>query len=338
MSNILFQINKLPLSICTRTTLKIQDNEKLIQANICINNNKIELLPIIPEEDIYLEQHNASEGSTWKNHNILFAQFVKNTTPTKIFEIAGGSGNIFKRYTDIIPWTIVDLNPTIKSNSNLNVLCKKFTYSDLNNCETVIASHFFEHIANHEEFLLELKGKNVKNFIISIPNMLEYLKSNFPVLHFEHPVLVTDNYINFLCNKTGWSIVRKQLYKKHSIFYHLQPAKKEHSLEKYCIDNDISILTSFFTYINNRVNFLQKYKFYFFGAHFPLYYFLSAGLSEKNILGVIDNDPNKQNKRMYGLNIFTHNPTDIPAGSNVCVDMGPYTKEIRKNSPPYVFI
>ena len=69
-----------------------------------------------------------------------------------------------------------------------------------------------------------------------------------------------------------------------------------------------------------------------------MYYFLSAGLSEKNILGVIDNDPNKQNKRMYGLNIFTHNPIDIPAGSNVCVDMGPYTDEIKRNLQGYNFI
>jgi len=337
MSNILYNIKQLPLSICTRNTSIIQSEEKLIDASIVNDNNIIKLLPVVDESEIYLEQHNVSDGEMWKNHNRQFVDFIKRCSPTKILEIGGGSGNIYKEYRPKIPWTIIDLNPTINTYNNLIVIRKEFLYTDIKEEDTLIASHFFEHISNHEEFLLTLKRKKVKNFIISIPNMLEYMKYNFPSLHFEHPVLVTENYIDFICNKTGWKIVSKKHYKDHSIFYHLEVSDIG-ICKKYNINYELNILDAFFSHIKRRIIKLRNYKFYMFGAHFPLYYFLSLGLSEDNILGVIDNDTKKQNKRMYGLNIFTYSPLDIPVGSNICIEMGPYTEEIKQNLDQYNII
>lgn len=336
--NILHSINELPKSICTRSSPYKEDFEELIKADLLLEDNRIFLQPFVPIDEIYLEQHNTYTSNTWHVHNKSFANFIKSIFPSSVLEIAGGSGNLYKTYNPDFPWTLIDINPTIESSTNLNVIKKNFSWSDINNNDTVVASHFFEHVYNHEEFLLRLLDRGSDNFIISIPNMLEYLKSNFPVLHFEHPVLLTDEYIKHICSKTGWEISRVEYFKKHSIFYHLVPYKgSKAGIFQYDIKNHIEVIDSFLSYIKRRVEYLNNYQFYVFGAHFPLYFLRSFGLSDCNILGVLDNDPNKQNKRMYGLDILTHNPADIPP-SKICVEMGPYTDEIKLNLSQHTFI
>ena len=71
-------------------------------------------------------------------------------------------------------------------------------------------------------------------------------------------------------------------------------------------------------------------KFYVFGAHFPFYYLLSLGVKEEQIIAVIDNDVNKQNKRMYGTNVKVISSDDVPVGSKIFIEMGPYNEEIKE--------
>ena len=54
------------------------------------------------------------------------------------------------------------------------------------------------------------------------------------------------------------------------------------------------------------------------------------GIKEEQIIAVIDNDVDKQNRRMYGTNVKVISPNNIPDGSNIFIEMGPYNEEIKE--------
>ena len=337
--NTLAELKNFPASICSRNTTVIQKEEKMYDSRIVIDNEIVKFLPLLNLEEIYLEQHNVSKGETWENHNKLFCNFIKRFNPNIIFEIGGGNGSIYNIFKTEVPWFIADLNPVINSNNNLTVYKKEFSPDDIQEGYTVISSHVFEHISNHEEFLLQLKNKNVKEFIFSIPNMIEYMNSFFPSLHFEHPVLLHEDYLEFLFKKTGWKLLDKKYYNNHSIFYCIEPIERCNSNFNFKLkDNIKNTVINFITFYKKRIKFLRNYQFYVFGCHFPVYYLLSLGLPKECILGIIDNDPKKQNKRMYGTDLMVSSLQNIPLNSNIVVEMGPYTEEIKKHLKQYTIL
>ena len=67
-----------------------------------------------------------------------------------------------------------------------------------------------------------------------------------------------------------------------------------------------------------------------FGGHIFSQFLISFGLNEKKILFILYNSKIKQNKRLYGFNIYVKNPTIIKKFEKpfVIVKAGSYTKEI----------
>ena len=57
------------------------------------------------------------------------------------------------------------------------------------------------------------------------------------------------------------------------------------------------------------------------------------GLSENNIICIIDNDHKKQGKRLYGTNLIVHSVNCLSNESNpiVVVRCGPYSEEIKSS-------
>ena len=55
------------------------------------------------------------------------------------------------------------------------------------------------------------------------------------------------------------------------------------------------------------------------------------GLDSRNITGILDNDPKKQNKRLYGSSFVVQSPT-VLQGQNAAVILkcGAYNDEIRQ--------
>lgn len=322
---IVCELKNFPASICTRDLSSNIDDDKLYDASIIEDDGLIKFVPEIPLEEIYIEQHNASNGIVWSGHNTEFSNFIKSHNPSKVLEIAGGSGNIaFNLYKDI-NWRIIDLNPEI--NLDIKVLQKEFEFTDVKDDEWVVCSHFVEHLSNQKLFFEGLRARNTKGIFFSIPNLIEYVKHRFPAIHFEHPTLVTEEYIEYILSITGWSIVQKEFYNNHSIFYYVVPMKSVDVI--FCNNNTaLNLMHECLESYKNRIDKIKNNKFYFFGAHFVYYYYRSLGMNEKNVLGVIDNDPKKQNRRMFGSNITTLSIDSVPKGSKILVDMGPYHREI----------
>jgi len=71
---------------------------------------------------------------------------------------------------------------------------------------------------------------------------------------------------------------------------------------------------------------------YIFECHVFTQYFIAFGISTQDINGILDNDPNKIGRRLYGTNLTTFSPTELKNCSNplVFIRAGIYTAEIKE--------
>jgi hypothetical protein len=99
------------------------------------------------------------------------------------------------------------------------------------------------------------------------------------------------------------------------------------------------LVLNFLKYMQKRVDSIKHLKdIYVFGAHFTYYYLINLGIDESQIAAVIDNDPKKQGRRMYGTNTKVIGGQDLPLGAKVFVEMGPYNEEIKAGLTNVEFI
>jgi hypothetical protein len=328
---ILHKFEKFPLSVCTQNG-KLSVLEEMIPAYIEEDNfGLISFLPYVDPKKIYLDQHNSSIGTTWRQHNDKFAKYVYDIEKHSVTDVGGGSGNIFKsylKYNSNIDWKIIDLNPTIE-HERIELIRGLFNPNFISKGETVITSHFLEHLFDHKLFLEELRIRNPKYHIFSLPNFKHFAKNNYSAtIMFEHPHYLEENYLDYILKFTGWRILNKEYFGDHSIFYTTEPAQPMKDNIKFDCRSDI---TSLIEYYKKRVKDIVHYEnFYVFGAHFTYYYLLNFGIKEEQIIAVVDNDPKKQNRRMYGTNTRTISPSELPKGAKLFLEMGPYNDEIKK--------
>jgi hypothetical protein len=326
----LYEFKKFPVSVCTQEG-PLSSTEELISAKIVEDSTGLlTFLPYVEPERIYLSQHNSSVGKTWQEHNDQFAQFVHNSEKKSVVDIGGGSGNIYKsyvKYNKDVKWKIIDLNPTLED-ENVDTIKGLYTPEHIQEGETVITSHFLEHLIDLKGFLEELRNRNPKYHIFTLPNFKKYAQANYSAtLMFEHPHYLTEEYLSYILPLTGWKIVEKKYYNDHSIFFLTEPTEP---VKIQATFNDSQDIISFVEYMQSRVDSIKHLNnIYVFGAHFTYYYLLNLGIKEDQIVAVIDNDPKKQGRRMYGTNTKVIGGQDVPQGANVFVEMGPYNKEIK---------
>ena len=335
----IIEFKKFPLSVCTQIG-EITDKEELINATIVEKDNGlISFLPYIDPNKIYLSQHNSSIGKTWQNHNDEFAKHVFKYEQKRIVDVGGGSGNIYKSYSKLnskVLWKIIDLNPQVKD-LEIEVIKGFFKPEYIQENDTVITSHFVEHLADLEDFLIGLRSKNPKYHIFTLPNFKKYAQNNYSAtLMFEHPHYLTEDYLDYILSITGWKIIEKTYYKDHSIFFTTEPMEPKKLEIKLDCKSDIE---NFLSYMKKRVEEIKNIDyFYVFGAHFTYYYLLNLGIREEQIIAVVDNDKNKQGRRMYGTNTKVISSSEMPKQSKIFVEMGPYNEEIKSELKNVIFI
>jgi hypothetical protein len=230
MKKILFSFEKFPLSVCTQDG-PLNEAEELIPAWIEEDEQGlISFLPYVDPTKIYISQHNSSIGETWKNHNDLFAKFILQSEKEKVVDIGGGSGNIFKsyiRYNPDVSWKVVDLNPTV-SDDRVTLVRGLYTPEQVSEGDTIITSHFLEHVVDLTKFLVELRERNPKYHIFTLPNFKKYAQNNYAAtIMFEHPHFLTEEYLDYILAATGWDVQEKQYYKDHSIFLELHRQRQK---------------------------------------------------------------------------------------------------------------
>ena len=124
---------------------------------------------------------------------------------------------------------------------------------------------------------------------------------------------------------------------KHSVFFCAKKVKDSteevHIPEEFYSKNK-KIFEDYVTYHKGLVEELNKIEgnVYLFGAHIFSQYLLQFGLDATRIVNILDNDPNKQGKRLYGTSLIVKSPEvlkDVEEGT-VILKAGIYNSEIEE--------
>jgi len=199
-------------------------------------------------------------------------------------------------------------------------------------------SHVFEHLYNPREFVENIHLSNVNSVYISIPNMIKSIVmclSN--ILHNEHTFYIDKILIEWLFSQYGYFITDYYEFKNHSLFFRFQ---KTSGIEPKKLQKRPEIVEKinniFMTDCSRLRDIIIKPNSYLIPA--GLYgQFLFYFSPKNNILGYIDNDDTKHNKRVYGTPYYVHpfNQLLKHESCTVYILAGPYKDEIVKQIKSY---
>jgi hypothetical protein len=310
----------------------------------------IQLKNLLPLDVLYPESHGSGAvGSIWKKHHKAFADFLHKSLPSAVLEIGGAHGILAMEYDRLsdVSWTILEPNPTPVDGCNARIIKgffdENFKYSDC--FDTVVHSHVFEHIYNPDDFMQHLSSfmSVGKRLVFSIPNMQEMLERKYNnCINFEHTFFLTEPYVEYLLARHGFKLQAKEYFMRdHSIFY---CAVRDNDVKKLSLPQDLfkknkKLYSDYTTYYHELIANLNlrlhqtTQPVYLFGAHVFAQYLIQMGLETKNIVNILDNDPSKQGKRLYGTHLIVDSPKvlrDLIAPA-VILKAGVYNAEIKKD-------
>ena len=320
--------------------------------SISPNNGIIQLNKLIPLNILYQSEHDAGAvGSLWAEHHLKFAQFIKQQAPNSVLEIGGAHGILSREYKkeNSIDWTILEPNPSPAEGVDATFIKgffdDKFIFDG--EIDAIIHSHVFEHIYHPNEFIKHISNflEESQKLIFSIPNMEEMLKRKYTnCINFEHTVFITEPYIDYLLSKNGFRQVAKKYFKDdHSIFYaYIKDVKTETiKLPVKLYEHNKKLYLDFISYhkkliidLNETIKKVDpEQPIYLFGAHVFAQYLIELGLDTSRIVCLLDNDINKQGKRLYGTNMMVKSPKVLKDIKNpiVILKAGVYNDEIKRD-------
>jgi SAM-dependent methyltransferase len=308
----------------------------------------IQLNPLLPLDVLYPESHGAGcVGALWALHHEALAKFLSKTQPSSVFEIGGAHGILAREYSTFgdVPWTIIEPNPTpIEGNKARFIkgfFGANFIFPD--EFDTVVHSHVLEHIYEPDQFMKQLADfmKDGKRLVFSIPHMQVMLERKYTnCINFEHTLFLTEPYIDFLLARHGFKLLNREYFMDdHSIFY---SAIRDSSvtpigLPAELYENNKKLYIDYLNYHKNLIEELNEkitrsaHKIYLFGAHVFAQYLIAFGLNTDRIISLLDNDPNKQGKRLCGTHLNVQSPAILKNIENpvVILKAGVYNEEIK---------
>lgn len=343
----LFEFKKFPIFVGTTDDSSETDIFYDMTWDINKNNGLVQLRNLIPLDVLYKHQHISGIGKVWKEHHIEFANFIKKYDPKSVLEIGAAHGFLCSEYKKFkkIEWTIVEPNPTNQHECDA-VFIKEFfdeNFSYEEAVDTIVHSHVLEHIYEPHTFCEKVSEflSVGKKLIFSIPNMKVMLERKYTnCLGFEHTYFLTEEYVEYILSTKNLKLVEKKYFlDDHSIFYCFE---KDESVEPKQLKNyyqqNKNIFNEFIKYNKNISEEIQSFienkeNVFIFGAHIFTQSLLSFGLKEESIYKILDNDPQKQGKRLYGTNLFVESPKILKNLKEpiVILKAGAYTEEIRED-------
>ncbi len=323
-----------------------------MQWEISKNSGIIQLNPLIPLDVLYSESHGSGNiGNMWMNHHQQFAKFIQKHNPRSVLEIGGLHGILSREYKKEKPidWTILEPDPSPAENVDATFIKGFFDdkFSFDGEIDTIVHSHVFEHIYDHNEFLINIFNylDEGQKLIFSLPNMEEMLKRKYTnCLNFEHTVFITEPYIEYLLSKHGFNQIDKKYFQDdHSIFYAYEKDSNVNiiDLPNGLYEHNKNLYLEYVDYHNQLIKDLnskiintnETEHIFLFGAHVFAQNLIECGLNTDRIDFLLDNDINKQGKRLYGTNMMVESPRCIEGIENpiIILKAGVYNDEIKKD-------
>jgi SAM-dependent methyltransferase len=321
--------------------------------SISQESGAIQLNPLLPLDVIYKEQHGSGcVGDLWNEHHLAFAKFVYSFNFKTVLEIGGLHGILSKLYQNLdgtIDWTIIEPNPIPVNGVTAHFIKGYFDdqFKFDKQVDAILHSHVFEHIYDPHIFLNHISNflSEGKYMLFSLPNLEEMLKRKYTnAINFEHTIFLTQPYIEYLLSRYHFRVIKKEYFKEdHSIFYAcIRDSKVQSSdLPKGLFEYNKKLFLEYVNYhhqlineLNFKIKTLQKnQKLYLFGGHVFSQYLISYGLNVKRIDCIIDNDFNKQGKRLYGTDFKVFSPKILSKDNDpvVILKAGVYNQEVKKD-------
>ena len=308
----------------------------------------IQLMELIPLDVLYHEQHAGAIGKTWNEHHEAFASFISKYKVMNVLEIGGAHGilsKIYARNNFLKNWTILEPNPNPSKDVKANYIRGFFdeTFVFEGNIDAIVHSHVLEHIYDPDNFFDHLSGfiGSDEYLIFSLPRMEEMLRRKYTnCINFEHTILLNEEYVDYLLAKYQFKTIEKQYFKHdHSIFYCAKKSEDVLSavLPPRLYEKNKNLYEDYVNYYLNLIDDINKKlqtindEIYLFGAHIFAQYLIAVGLDTSRITYILDNDPNKQGKRLYGTNLIVQSPMILKDLSKpvVILKAGVYNDEIK---------
>ncbi len=310
----------------------------------------IQLKRLLPLDILYEEPHGSgSVGRLWREHHRMFAKFVNIARPKTVLEIGGGHGLLEREYQryDNTDWVILEPNPSPVDGCKARFI-KGFFGKDF--ClpytpDAVVHSHLLEHIYMPNDFMNDLSAymKEGSSLIFSVPNMDAMMERKYTnCINFEHTLLLTEPYIDYLLSANGYRIVSKEYFKDdHSIFISATKSSnvsvKDMPADLY--EKNKKVFENYIEYHKKLVQSLNikllnsDRNVYLFSAHVFSQYLINMGLNTTKIICLLDNDQFKQGKRLYGTTLTVESPNVLKGVYQpvVILKTGVYNKEIKED-------
>ena len=309
----------------------------------------VQLLKLVPLDILYQSQHVDGCGPTWQKYYQDFAEYIKAQNPKQVLEIGGGAGQLARIATETTPdlkWTIVEPNPWVKETDQIKTISaffdEHFTYDG--HVDAVVFSQVLEHAYDPRKFIADINKflKPGGKLVFAYPNLKLWLERKYTnALNFEHTMLLTDYFLDYLLPLHGFKVTDKTEYKDHSYFYtcekvagELEAVRPKSVYEEYK-----KIFMDFVAYHQTMVAELNQkiasatHPVYLFGAHIFSSYLIAFGLNAGAIVGMLDNSPTKQGHRLYGTKFIVESPKILKDKGpvNVILKAGIYNAEIKKD-------
>ena len=309
----------------------------------------IQLRQLLPLEVLYAESHGSGAiGASWQQHHRALAGFLSQAAPSAVLELGGGHGILSREYHRLaaIPWTILEANPAPVEGCAARFIKGIFdeNFSCPEDVDTLVHSHLFEHIYEPNRFMRQIAAclKPGQHLVFSLPNMRVMLERGYTnCVNFEHTLCLTEPHVEFLLAGHGFRLLRREYFlDDHSIFY---DAVRDPGVAAQALPGDL--------YARNRglyLDYLRQHRelvaavnrglrqaqgpAYLFGAHVQAQYLIAFGLDLSRIVAILDNDPGKQGKRLYGCGKRVYSPALLETVDNplVILRAGTFTEEITR--------
>lgn len=315
--------------------------------HISPSSGMIQLNTLLPLEVVYAEEHGSGTvGDVWNQHHAAFAEFVtKYTSVNSVLEIGGLHGHLAKKCLEKrdLNWTIVEPNPRVDQSIPVKVIKTFFDdkFTSEEKYDAVVHSHVLEHIYDPLTFM-----RHVANFmnkdsllIMSVPNLEAMLRNKYTnCLNFEHTYFASEDFVKYFLSYFGYELIESNYFRDdHSVFFCAKKVKD--TIEEIAIPREFYIknkrlFEDYISYHKGLIKELNEIKgnVYLFGAHIFSQYLLQFGLDSSKIVNILDNDPNKQEKRLYGTDLIVKSPEalkDVEEGT-VILKAGMYNSEIKE--------
>tara|TARA_R110000822_G_scaffold95140_2_gene217748 strand:+ start:1147 stop:2202 length:1056 start_codon:yes stop_codon:yes gene_type:complete len=311
----------------------------------CVRCHCVQVRNLIPLEVLYKDSHNGSVGKIWLEHHRHFSEFILKHASGNVVELGGAHlilANHLEKSEKIKTITVYDTNITGAPDSE-KVMTKECFFDHTTVIDTpdaIIHSHVIEHLYDPISEIKSMANLLTEGgkMIISAPLINNMLNDGFTnAMNFEHTYCLSKALLYAILANVGFEIIDECQFNKHCVFVSAQKNNKVQKVTNFindpeCFLNFVKQNKEQIRQIKDQIN-TNKENTFIFGAHIFTQFLLGFDLPETLFSKVLDNDPAKQNNRLYGTSLGVASPVILKGLESplVVLKAAMYTEEIKRD-------